>query len=60
MEEASRFVCHPGVSWNQARFIMTRGANPWAEIVLPTVREPEVDTTDLVNRCRDSGDALGW
>jgi hypothetical protein len=28
------------------------GSESWREIAVPTVREPEVDTTDLVNRCR--------
>jgi hypothetical protein len=36
----------------QRHAIVKSGSDPWTEIVVPTVREPEVDTTDLVNRCR--------
>lgn len=36
----------------QRHAIVKTGSESWIEIAVPTVREPEVDTTDLVNRCR--------
>jgi heme exporter protein D len=36
----------------QRHAIVKSGSDPWTEIAVPTVREPNVDTTDLVNRCR--------
>lgn len=36
----------------QRHAIVKTGSESLKEIVVPTVREPDVDTTDLVNRCR--------
>lgn len=36
----------------QRHAIVKSGSEPWTEIAVPTVREPDLDTTDLVNRCR--------
>lgn len=36
----------------QRHAIVKSGSEAWTEFLVPTVREPEVDTTDLVNRCR--------
>ena len=36
----------------QRHAIVKTGSERWEEILVPTVREPDVDTTDLVNRCR--------
>ena len=36
----------------QRHAIVKSGSDPWVEIAVATVREPDVDTTDLVNRCR--------
>ena len=36
----------------QRHAIVKTGSEDWDEIAVPTVREPEVDSTDLVNRCR--------
>ena len=36
----------------QRHAIVKSGADRWTEVVVPTVREPKVDYTDLVNRSR--------
>lgn|GEM_PF-717546 len=36
----------------QRHAVVKSGADRWAEIVVPTVREPDVDYTDLLNRAR--------
>lgn len=36
----------------QRHFVVKSGAERWAELQVPTVREPEADFTDLLNRSR--------
>jgi uncharacterized protein DUF87 len=37
---------------SQRHAVVKTGSEPWTEVRVPTVREPEVDSTDLVNRVR--------
>lgn len=41
----------------QRHCILKSGSNPWIEIEVPTVRDPKVDCTDLLNRARGRGRA---